>query len=107
MTDKDDFLCLRVGWGSGIHGCTTSHLRSWFAAGGNFRLRWRLDEILSDSAQEKLQFVLGDRAGNRVAQIVLVTVIFGAIFAAFFAFGDDVVLEGDAILVALHDYQLT
>ena len=56
-------------------------------------------------AQEKLQFLLGNGQRQRVAKIVLVTMVLGGIIAAFFAFSDDVVLECDRILMTLHDHQ--
>src|SRR5688572_915019 len=72
----------------------------------DFGLGLGLDQVLGHSAEEELELLLGERARERVAQVVLVGVVLGPVVAALFAFGDDVVLEGDAILVRLGDDQL-
>ena len=53
-----------------------------------------------------MELLRADGLGKRVAQVVDVGMVLGRIVAAFFAFGDDVVLEGDSVFVALHDHQL-
>ena len=56
--------------------------------------------------RKNCKLLLRDGCGQRVAQVVLVRVVLGRVVAAFFAFGDDVMLERHGVLVALHDDQL-
>src|SRR6266568_5014576 len=71
----------------------------------NFRSLLRLHQVLRQAAEEKLQLLCSHRLGQWVAQIIDMRMILGRIVPAFFALGDAVVLEGDAIFVALHDHQ--
>src|SRR5262245_60904302 len=75
-------------------------------AGWNFRLGLRFDQVLCDAAEEELDLAAGDCRWQRIAKVVLMGMILGRVVAALFAFGDDVVLECDAVLVRLRDHQL-
>lgn len=75
-------------------------------AGRNFGVL-HFNEILSESREEELEFRHGHRWRKGIAEVVLVGVVFGAFIPAFFTLGDDVVLEGNSVLVRLHDQEFS
>src|SRR3954452_11709029 len=72
----------------------------------DLRLGFTFDQILCDAAEEERHLLLGHRDRQRIAEVILMRMILGRVFAALFALGDDVMLERYAILVRLCDHEL-
>lgn len=75
--------------------------------GREFGVGFGFDEVLSEASEEELQFLGRHGWWQGISEVVDMGMVLGGVFAAFFALGDDVVVEGDAILVALENDQFS